>query len=247
MPDDTSVAVRSVSPASRAGTDDAPAIFDNRILLDGTWEFLHVVEDYRAKPIAWRPIKVPGPWQAQFADLRVRGSTGIYRRKIDIPPGWLRDRIFLRFGAVFHITRAWVNDELVGTHVGGFLPFSFDVTEQLMEGSNEIKVRADSPTDDPNEFPEASFAEIPFGKQSWYGPLSGIWQSVWLERRIIDHIERTRITPELATGRVGVCAFLHSRSSRRPGLRSRSRRRTAKQWLPARSCWSRGARKPTWN
>jgi len=207
MPDDSIVAVRSVSPEWRADMGDTPVIFDNRILLDGTWEFLHLVEDYRAKPIAWRPINVPGPWQAQFADLRVRGGTGIYRRKIEIPAGWMRDRIFLRFGAVFHITRAWVNDELVGMHVGGFLPFSFDVTEQLVEGSNEIKIRADSPTDDPNEFPEASFAEIPFGKQSWYGPLSGIWQSVWLERRFIDHIERTRITPELATGRVGVRAF----------------------------------------
>src|SRR5437868_4626109 len=208
MPDDSIVAVRSVSPEWRADMGDTPVIFDNRILLDGTWEFLHLVEDYRAKPIAWRPINVPGPWQAQFADLRVRGGTGIYRRKIEIPAGWMRDRIFLRFGAVFHITRAWVNDELVGMHVGGFLPFSFDVTEQLVEGSNEIKIRADSPTDDPNEFPEASFAEIPFGKQSWYGPLSGIWQSVWLERRAADHIAGAGLNPDWQTGCLAVSACL---------------------------------------
>ena len=93
-------------------------------------------------------------------------------------------------------------------HVGGFLPFSFDVTEQLVEGSNEIKIRVDSPIDDPMVSPEAPLAEMPLGKQSWYGPLSGIWQSVWLERRTIDHIERARVMPELATGRVGVGVFL---------------------------------------
>jgi beta-galactosidase/beta-glucuronidase len=93
-------------------------------------------------------------------------------------------------------------------HVGGFLPFSFDVTEQLVEGSNEIKIRVDSPIDDPMVSPEAPLAEMPLGKQSWYGPLSGIWQSVWLERRTFDHIERARVMPELATGRVGVSVFL---------------------------------------
>ena len=167
-----------------------------------------MVEDYRSHPVGWRCIQVPGVWQAQFADLRMRGGTAIYRREVDIPAGWIGEHVFLRFGAVFHITRVWVNGELVGMHVGGFLPFSFDVTEQLVEGSNEIKIRVDSPIDDPMVSPEAPLAEMPLGKQSWYGPLSGIWQSVWLERRTIDHIERARVMPELATGRVGVGVFL---------------------------------------
>ena len=163
---------------------DVERAYHSRILLDGAWDFLHLVEDYRSPPVEWRQIQVPGPWQAQFADLRMRGGTGIYRREFEIAPGWRRDRLFLRFGAVFHIARVWVNSEYVGMHVGGFLPFSFDVTEQLVEGRNEIKVRADSPIDDLNEFPETPLAEIPFGKQSWYGPLSGIWQSVWGSYRI---------------------------------------------------------------
>ena len=68
-----------------------------------------------------------------------------------------------------------MNGALVGANEGGFLPFSFDVTQHLQPGENEIKVRVDSPTDNPAEFPDSPFAEIPFGKQSWYGPLSGIW------------------------------------------------------------------------
>ena len=184
------------------------SIRNHRIPLDGTWDFLHLVEDYRSRPVEWRRIAVPAPWQSQFADLRMRGGTGIYRRDFDIPMGWMRDRLFIRFGAVFHIARVWINNEFLGIHVGGFLPFSFDATDHLREGRNEIRVQVDSPIDDPNEFPDTPFAEIPFGKQSWYGPLSGIWQSVWIERRIADHIERARISPRWETGRVMLCAFL---------------------------------------
>src|SRR3954451_10469876 len=180
---------------------------DNRIPLDGTWDFLHLVEDYRSRPIEWRRIALPAPWQSQFADLRIRGGSGIYRRDFDILAGWKRDRLFVRFGAVFHIARVWINGEYLGMHVGGFLPFSFELTEHLFEGRNELKVQVDSPVDDPNEFPDTPFAEIPFGKQSWYGPLSGIWQSVWIERRVADHLGRTRITPDWESGQVTIRVF----------------------------------------
>jgi hypothetical protein len=180
---------------------------DSRISLDGTWEFLHISEDRLAGPAEVRQIVVPAPWQAQFADLRMRAGIGIYRRQIDLPQEWLRDCIWLRFGAVFHNVRVFVNGELAGTNEGGFLPFSFDVTRHLRPGINEIKVRVDSPTDNPAEFPDSPFAEIPFGKQSWYGPLSGIWQPVYLERRVADHITRVRLVPNLESGRVTAGAF----------------------------------------
>ncbi|HKH96953.1 MAG TPA: glycoside hydrolase family 2 TIM barrel-domain containing protein, partial [Beijerinckiaceae bacterium] len=180
---------------------------DSRMSLDGTWEFLHISEDRMAGPAEVRQIVVPAPWQAQFADLRMRAGIGIYRRQIDIPQEWLRDCVWLRFGAVFHNVRVFVNGELAGTNEGGFLPFSFEVTRHLRPGINEIKVRVDSPTDNPAEFPDSPFAEIPFGKQSWYGPLSGIWQPVYLERRVVDHITRVRLVPNLESGRVTAGAF----------------------------------------
>ena len=180
----------------------------SRLSLDGTWEFLHVSDDRPSGPASVRAINVPAPWQAQFADLRMRAGIGIYRRLIDIPAEWLTDHVWLRFGAVFHNSRVWVNGALVGANEGGFLPFSFDVTQHLRPGENEIKVRVDSPTDNPAEFPDSPFAEIPFGKQSWYGPLSGIWQPVHLERRIPDHVKQARIVPKRETGEVaGVAVF----------------------------------------
>jgi hypothetical protein len=192
----------------RACAPGHPPMRDSRISLDGRWDFLHLIEDYRTRPVQWRSITVPSPWQAQFPDLRTKGGSGLYRREISIPIGWQRGRVFLCFGGVFHITQAWVNGMVVGSHVGGFLPFSFDVTEHLKDGTNEIKVRVDSPLDDPNAGENANIAEIPFGKQSWYGPLSGIWQSVYLECRAADHIVRMRVTSVLETGRIQVHAAL---------------------------------------
>jgi hypothetical protein len=182
-------------------------MLDSRISLDGTWEFLHVADDRLSGPAEVRRIIVPSPWQAQFEDLRMRAGIGIYRRAVDIPEEWLTDSIWLRFGAAFHNTRIFVNGEQVGTNEGGFLPFSFDVTAFLKPGRNEIKVRVDSPTDNPAEFPDSPLAEIPFGKQSWYGPLSGIWQSVLLERRIPDHMTRVRLVPNRETSRVSAGIF----------------------------------------
>jgi Glycosyl hydrolases family 2, sugar binding domain/Glycosyl hydrolases family 2/Glycosyl hydrolases family 2, TIM barrel domain len=175
---------------------------ENRLELDGIWTFLHVPND-SVSPAEVRSITVPGVWQAQFADLRTQAGIGIYHRRFTLSRDWLHDRLFIRFRAVFHHARVWINEHYVGEHEGGFLPFSFDVTHWVREGSNEILVRVESPTDDPEQF-ESPFAEIPFGKQSWYGPLSGIWQSVWLEQRAADHIAHTAILSDARTGEVSV-------------------------------------------
>src|SRR3954462_9411687 len=180
---------------------------DSRISLDGTWEFLHVADDRVSGPAEIRQIVVPSPWQAQFSDLRMRAGIGIYRKTVEIDEAWLHDSIWIRFGAVFHNTKVFINGEAIGHNEGGFLPFSFDATSHLKPGPNEIKVRVDSPTDNPAEFPDSPFAEIPFGKQSWYGPLSGIWQPVYLEHRVADHMTRIRLVPNRETGRVSAGVF----------------------------------------
>ncbi len=172
------------------------------ISLDGVWDFMHVADDRASGPASVRSITVPGVWQAQFPDLRTRIGIGLYTRNFDLDPDWMTEAIWLHFGAAFYNTRVWINGEAAGQHEGGFLPFSFDISHLAKPGRNEITVRVDSPTDDPEDFPDAPLAEIPFGKQSWYGPWSGIWQSVYLERRILDHIALVRLLPDLQSGRV---------------------------------------------
>jgi hypothetical protein len=176
-----------------------------RISLDGMWEFQYLGGGASARAEK-RNIVVPSPWQAQFPDLSMRGGVGVYRRVVDVPADWLEQRVFLHFGAVFHIAHVFVNGALVGSHVGGFLPFYFDISDRLAPGRAEIEVRVESPTDDPSEFPHTPFAEMPFGKQSWYGPLSGIWQSVYLELNIADRMTCLRVRSDLDSG--DVCALL---------------------------------------
>lgn len=145
---------------------------------------------------------VPGPWQAQFPDLSMRGGVAVYCRQIILPDDWDDGRLFLHFGAVFHVAHVFVNGALIGSHVGGFLPFHFDVTDAFCGGRADLEVRVESPTDDPAEFPHTPFAEMPFGKQSWYGPLSGIWQSVHLEHSIPDRLTALHVRANLEDGEV---------------------------------------------
>ncbi|HZS83572.1 MAG TPA: glycoside hydrolase family 2 TIM barrel-domain containing protein [Stellaceae bacterium] len=173
--------------------------------LDGRWDFafcgdkavsLDAVE-------AWRECTVPSPWQAEFADLRERTGRAWYRRSFELPQGWLDGgAVLLRFGAVNYHAVVFLNGVEIGRNEGGYLPFAFDIAGTLRPGPNELAVLVTAPTDDPALYPEYPFAEIPFGKQSWYGPLAGIWQPVSLERRARDHIRQLRIFPHLADGSV---------------------------------------------
>lgn len=157
-----------------------------RISLDGQWYFATTEilgPDNRSL------ITVPSPWQA---DPRFRDHAGVawYQREFDLPAEWLaQDRVvILGFGAVDYLAEVWLNGVRVGEHEGGYLPFELDVTSAARAGVNILTVRVDDPLE--------IFAEIPHGKQSWYGMLSGIWQSVWVESRAESYIQRVKISTE---------------------------------------------------
>ncbi|MCB0007393.1 MAG: hypothetical protein KDE04_13100, partial [Anaerolineales bacterium] len=100
------------------------------------------------------------------------------------------------FGAVDYQATVWLNGAWVGEHEGGYLPFEFDVTSYLRVGENELLVRVVDPSDDRERYPDTPFSELPHGKQSWYGPIGGIWQSVWLEYRPGLHIRHLELRPK---------------------------------------------------
>ena len=178
--------------------------------LDGDWDFQFCGDDEVALESigAWRTCTVPGPWQAQFLDLRERQGRAWYRRAFEIPADWAGSPVFVRFGAVNYHARVLINGIEAAAHEGGYLPFDVPVGRFLMQGRNEIAVAVTAPTDDPDAYPDFPFAETPFGKQSWYGPLSGIWQSVTIERRGADHITALRLVPDLRDGSVQVTVHL---------------------------------------
>lgn len=188
----------------------------DQLCLDGLWDFhcatgnsVSLQPKIDHLDIACRTARVPGPWQAQFDDLRMASGTAWYRRHFKAPPAWRGRAVILRFGAVNYHAEVQLNGRTVGSHEGGFLPFEFDVTDAVRLGAdNELLVRVILPTSDPGNYPEFPFAEIPFGKQSWYGPLGGIWQSVVLESRSPLHLTAVRLVPRLEDGGITVRVML---------------------------------------
>ncbi|HSJ75584.1 MAG TPA: glycoside hydrolase family 2 TIM barrel-domain containing protein, partial [Gemmatimonadales bacterium] len=194
--------------------------------LDGEWEFFpdpqQGLTPTTLRENEGRRIRVPGPWQAQFDDLRDYSGVAWYRRHFDLADGRSNGHpagFVLHFGAVDYFATVWLNGQQVGEHEGGYLPFELDVTDSLRrDGANELVVRVIDPGNDADFPPEFTFAEIPHGKQSWYGPIGGIWQSVYLERRARTHLTQLRVTPDVAGEQIQVDVALNRPADKPLGL-----------------------------
>ena len=125
-----------------------------------------------------------------------------YEREVEFAPDFNKGRILLHFGAVDQKCTVFVNREYVGEHIGGYLPFSFDITKHLRDGKNVIGLEVVDELD----------KELAYGKQRrdrggmWYTPISGIWQTVWCESVPVDYIKGIKITPTLHSALVEVDA-----------------------------------------
>lgn len=188
--------------------------FRQQISLDGAWHFAFDPANTTtpaALPadLQWRMAQVPLPWQAQFADLRHATGTAWYRRTVTVTERPAA-RAILHFNAADYHTTVWFNGQMVGEHEGGYLPFAFEVTTLLQEGENDLLVRVVDAGDDRASFPDYPFSEVPHGKQSWYGPVGGLWQSVWLEWCSAIHLRRLQLTPHPATGILAITTQLNS-------------------------------------
>jgi hypothetical protein len=121
-----------------------------------------------------------------------------YRRSLDAS-AWAGRRVLLHFGAVDWHCTVFVNGQQVGDHKGGFDPFHFDITDALQAGKSELLVRVWDPTEKGSQ---------PLGKQLsnphgiWYTPVSGIWQTVWMEPINPAAVRSVRFIADPATGRV---------------------------------------------
>ena len=124
-----------------------------------------------------------------------------YRKKFILDDCFEGKRTLLHFEAVDWRCMVYVNEKPVGTHQGGYLPFSFDITEYLREGFNELIVRVFDPS-------ETGWQDR--GKQVrkstgfWYTATSGIWQTVWLEPVSENHIKNLKLTPDLDSSEIRI-------------------------------------------
>lgn len=125
-----------------------------------------------------------------------------YQRTFTIPSKWRKGyKVLLHFGAVDWKADVWVNQVKIGQHTGGFTPFSFDITAALQSGENELVVRAWDPTDKGTQ-PRGKQVNKPSG--IWYTPVSGIWQTVWLEPVPIQSIVNIKTTPNIDAHKLNV-------------------------------------------
>ncbi|MFR6064696.1 MAG: glycoside hydrolase family 2 protein [Eubacterium sp.] len=116
-----------------------------------------------------------------------------YKKEFDIAPDFNKGRVFIHFGAVDQIATVYLNGVKIGTHSGGYTPFSFEITDCIKEKGNVLNVVV-------RDFSDT--AEYSRGKQKikrggiWYSPQSGIWQTVWLESTPETYLKKVKITPD---------------------------------------------------
>lgn len=117
-----------------------------------------------------------------------------YKKEFDLPKEVDNEKIILHFTAVDQIAEVFINDHYLGKHIGGYLPFEFDIKPYVKEKDNTLIVRV-------KDFSDTSFYSR--GKQKikrggiWYSPQSGIYLPVWLEGVSFDYIQSLKITPDI--------------------------------------------------
>lgn len=126
---------------------------DQRDLLDlsGLWDF-QLDPDGVGERQGWqdglaaaRAIAVPASWNEQFPDTRDYMGAAWYVRDAFIPSAWRGRRVYVRVGSANYAAKVWVNSAAVGEHLGGHLPFAFDVTDHLRWGrANRVAVRVEN-------------------------------------------------------------------------------------------------------
>ncbi len=160
--------------------------------LNGEWSFSLTRDNvtvYDGK------ITVPFPPESELSGVCraiSEDETMHYRRRVTLPEDMKGGRVILHLGAVDQECEVTVSGVKVCEHRGGYLPFSVDLTEHIGDGDLTLEVIAKDPLSE----------KYPYGKQTkkrggmWYTPVSGIWQSVWLEAVPKEGaIESLKITP----------------------------------------------------
>ena len=159
---------------------------DSYVNLNGVWK-LEAAGEFFDILVPFCPESLLSGISGHFTE----GESFIYRRIFQLPEDFRRDKVLLHFGAVDQICDIYVNQTHLCHHVGGYHAFCVDITEALQE-NNLLEVYV---TDDLRDLSQ------PYGKQvlpekrggMWYTPVSGIWQSVWLESVPSEYIESLRI------------------------------------------------------
>lgn len=176
--------------------------------LNGQWDFAFDREKTGNKDVWYRQfpagvkIEVPFCYQSKLSGIDSREHCDIvwYRRAFTVAPE-LDQRRLLHFGAVDYRADVWLDGQYLGGHEGGYTPFTFDITDLTQPGTTHtVTVRAEDRLDCDQPRGKQSFRPEPFA--CWYTPVTGIWQSVWVEGVGEYYPVDFRLTPDLERGSI---------------------------------------------
>ena len=171
--------------------------------MNGYWDYIISSENTIPKEYEGK-IKVPFSPESPLSGVNKKlgiAETLWYRKSFDLTEDFMRDRLIINFGAVDFFADVYVNASLVGCHAGGYTAFSFDITDFVHIGENEIIVAVRDESD-------TSYHSR--GKQRekrggiWYTSQSGIWQTVWLESVPERYISSLLIVPSIENSSVSI-------------------------------------------
>jgi beta-galactosidase/beta-glucuronidase len=188
--------------------------------LNGEWDFAFddqnqgLAQHWNTSPLPNpRKIVVPYCFESRLSGIRDTSFHPVfwYRRRFEVPRTWAGKHVLLHFGAVDYRASVWLNGHFLGTHEGGGVPFSFDITEATNQRGNQMTLRVEDPPTDKS---------VPRGKQYWepkskaifYTRTSGIWQPVWIEATGRNHLNYVHVT----AGQDGTAVF-HGGLDSNPG------------------------------
>ncbi|EOZ91493.1 Beta-galactosidase [Indibacter alkaliphilus LW1] len=165
--------------------------------LNGLWDYAILAKGSDMPQNFQGKITVPFPVESQLSGVGKnvgKDNELWYFRKIDINNNQRKGKVLLHFGAVDWEAEVFVNGQSVGSHRGGYDPFYFDISQALKRGkSQEIAVRVWDPSDDG---PQPRGKQVKKPHAIWYTPVSGIWQTVWMETVPETFISNLKTTPD---------------------------------------------------
>jgi len=177
--------------------------------LNGEWAFAFDPKDMGLKN-AWQnghdsfdqKITVPFPWGSELSGVSDDADIAWYQRAIKVDESWKNKRTFITIGASDWQTTVWLDGQLLGKHEGGYVPFSFELTDYIKYGqAQKLIIRVD----------DARRDFTLYGKQG-YGNARGIWQTIYLEARGKNYIEAVHFSPNLDSNYVAITAYLEAKA-----------------------------------
>ena len=172
--------------------------------LNGLWDYAIQKKGSTAPTNYQGKILVPFAVESSLSGVMKEVGTDKelwYNTTFEVSSSWKNQAILLHFGAVDWETVVWVNGIKVGSHLGGYTPFSFDITPFLVDGPQQLTVKVWDPTSDGPQ-PRGKQVNKPEG--IWYTSVTGIWQTVWIEPVSKKHIEHIKTVPDIDNGIIKV-------------------------------------------